>query len=389
MKICLVNSLYKPYTRGGAEVIVNILAEYLSNNGHTVYIITSDIKAYSKPNILREKQGVIEVYRLGGYNFSPFYSLSDMGPFLRLFWHYRDIKSKVSSRLFKDIIEDIQPDLIWCHNLKGLGYGLTGIAKKSQAKFWLTLHDVQYFDPSGLLIYGKKLSAIYTFARSVYTKMVKKVIAMPDLLISPSQWLLDLYKSKNLFTDANSIQILNPITELDNVEKKDTDELRIMFSGQLEVHKGILTLLEAIKEFNSKAEKKIILDIWGRGSLREQILIYDNVQINDWPEFNNWPKIMSNYDLAIVPSLCYENSPTAIRIAKTLGLSVIGSNIGGIPELLDVNNGDYLFEPGNVKDLLQQLEIFANRKLSHKLRSAKVDNTMSVRDYWETLSAKL
>ena len=162
-----------------------------------------------------------------------------------------------------------------------------------------------------------------------------------------------------------------------------------MFSGQLEVHKGILTLLEAIKEFNSKAEKKIILDIWGRGSLREQILIYDNVQINDWPEFNNWPKIMSNYDLAIVPSLCYENSPTAIRIAKTLGLSVIGSNIGGIPELLDVNNGDYLFEPGNVKDLLQQLEIFANRKLSHKLRSAKVDNTMSVRDYWETLSAKL
>jgi len=389
MKICLVNSLYKPYARGGAEVIVEILAENLSVQGHSVYIITSDLKEYKRPNILKEKRGKIEVFRLGGYNSCPFYNLSQLGPFLRLFWHYNDVRAVKASQLFKDIMVDIKPDLIWVHNLKGLGYGITKVAKQSKAKFWLTIHDVQYYDPSGLLIYGKKLSSVYRLARYFYTKLVRSVVVMPDLLISPSQWLLDLYKEKRLFNNCDSIQILNPLSKLTVVEKKESDQMRIMFSGQFENHKGIITLLEAVKEFNKESEHKILLDVWGRGSLRPTIAKYKEVKIYDWPDFNEWPKIMSQYDLAVVPSLCYENSPTAIRIAKTLGVSVIGSNIGGIPELLDIHQGDYLFTPGNVNDLVKQLHVYANRKLSHKLRLERIDDTMSVNDYWEILSAKL
>ncbi|MFW0862368.1 MAG: glycosyltransferase [Candidatus Komeilibacteria bacterium] len=389
MKICLVNSLYKPYARGGAEIIVEILAEYLSAQGHSVYIITSDPKQYNKPNILREKQGKIEIFRLGGYNSRSFADLSKLGPFLRLFWHYNDVKAVKSSRLFKDIIEDIKPDLIWGHNLKGLGYGLTKVASEFKSTFWLTIHDVQYYDPSGLLIYKKRLNIIYRLARSIYVRLVRKIVAMPDLLISPSQWLLDLYKDKKLFINCKCIQILNPLNELVRVDRKESSELRIMFSGQFETHKGIITLLEAVKKYNKGAEHKILLDVWGRGSLQNKISDYANVNIYEWPDFNDWPKVMSQYDLAVVPSLCYENSPTAIRIAKTLGVSVIGSNIGGIPELLDIHKGDYLFEPGNVDDLVEQLKVYANRKLSHKLRSANVDYGMSVKDYWDTLSAKL
>lgn len=389
MKICLVNSLYKPYARGGAEVIVEILAENLSAQGHSVYIITSDPKGYKRPNILREKHGKIEIFRLGGYNSRPFYNLSQLGPFLRLFWHYNDVRAVKASKLFKDIITDIQPDLIWAHNLKGLGYGITKIAKQSKAKYWLTIHDVQYYDPSGLLIYGEKLGIVYRLARYFYTRLVRNILAMPDLLISPSQWLLDLYKEKDLFTSCDSMQILNPLSKLEVVEKEETDQMRIMFSGQFEKHKGVITLLEAVKEYNKEVEHKILLDVWGRGSLQSTVAKYKDVKIYDWPDFKDWPKIMSQYDLAVVPSLCYENSPTAIRIAKTLGISVMGSNIGGIPELLDIHKGDYLFEPGNISDLVKQLQVYANRKLSHKLRLERVDNTMSVNDYWEILSAKL
>ena len=56
----------------------------------------------------------------------------------------------------------------------------------------------------------------------------------------------------------------------------------------------------------------------------------------------------------IVPSLCYENSPTVIYEANDLNLKVIAANIGGIPEIVKKN--DLLFKAGDEKDLLDKLK---------------------------------
>src|SRR6185369_13271990 len=49
-------------------------------------------------------------------------------------------------------------------------------------------------------------------------------------------------------------------------------------------------------------------------------------------------------DFLILPSIWYENNPMIIIEAMTYGLVVIGSDIGGIPELLNEGRG-FLFDP--------------------------------------------
>ncbi|MBU2214441.1 hypothetical protein KKA83_00735, partial [Patescibacteria group bacterium] len=41
MKICLINNLYKPYTRGGAEVIVELISQGLLNKNIEVVVIST------------------------------------------------------------------------------------------------------------------------------------------------------------------------------------------------------------------------------------------------------------------------------------------------------------------------------------------------------------
>ncbi|RLC36433.1 hypothetical protein DRH27_05245, partial [Candidatus Falkowbacteria bacterium] len=41
MKICLINNLYKPFNRGGAETIAQLCALGLESYGNEVFIITT------------------------------------------------------------------------------------------------------------------------------------------------------------------------------------------------------------------------------------------------------------------------------------------------------------------------------------------------------------
>ncbi|GAH67801.1 unnamed protein product, partial [marine sediment metagenome] len=56
-------------------------------------------------------------------------------------------------------------------------------------------------------------------------------------------------------------------------------------------------------------------------------------------------------NLLIVPSICYDNSPTVIYESFSFGVPVIGSRIGGIPELVKEGYNGFLFEAGNVEEL--------------------------------------
>ncbi len=64
----------------------------------------------------------------------------------------------------------------------------------------------------------------------------------------------------------------------------------------------------------------------------------------------------------IVPSEWYENNPRTVLEAYALGKPVIGSRVGGIPELVKDGVTGLTFEPGNVEDLCKKIEYM----LSHK-----------------------
>jgi glycosyltransferase involved in cell wall biosynthesis len=58
----------------------------------------------------------------------------------------------------------------------------------------------------------------------------------------------------------------------------------------------------------------------------------------------------------VVPSECYENSPLTVYESFAYGKAVVGSRIGGIPELVTENETGLIFEPGDARGLAACLQ---------------------------------
>ena len=68
--------------------------------------------------------------------------------------------------------------------------------------------------------------------------------------------------------------------------------------------------------------------------------------------------------MSIYPSEWYENCPFSVIESQMYGTPVIGSNIGGIPELINVGKTGEVFETGNADDLEKKvLKLWKNKEL--------------------------
>ena len=89
--------------------------------------------------------------------------------------------------------------------------------------------------------------------------------------------------------------------------------------------------------------------------------------------------ILAQHDVCVLPSICYEVAGLVILEAYTYGLPVIGSRIGGIPELIKQDETGFLFEPGDEKRLaalLQNLSKEQLRKMEPACQQAAMDHSM-------------
>ncbi len=351
MKVCLINNFYEPFGRGGAEQVVASLADALESAGHRAVIITAGPERNG-----REARGGRTIYRLAGFN-SAIFRLGRWPKFLRLCWHLFAPFDFVTAGKIKKIIAAERVDLVWTHNLLGLGLLAPRRIKKQGIKHYHTLHDLQLLHPSGQIFWGKEKTLASVWSRA-YQAMSRSLIGSPDLVISPSGWLLKEHLARGFFKDSRTRTLLNPAPETaagtDGARRPRTP-FKFLFVGQLEKHKNILWLAE---EFPAAAPPDTRLLIAGGGSLRPAL---EALAKND-PRLELAGKksrdeiftLMREADCLIVPSVCYENSPTVILEAVAAQLPVVASRIGGIPELLG-GRAELLFMPGNARELKERL----------------------------------
>ena len=69
--------------------------------------------------------------------------------------------------------------------------------------------------------------------------------------------------------------------------------------------------------------------------------------------------VYDQFDVLVVPSLWLENSPLVIHEAFMAGVPVVGSRIGGIPDLVEEGISGLLVDPGSPEALAQALETLA------------------------------
>ena len=344
MKICLINNLYYPFARGGAERIVEIIFDKLKHEKHQVFIITT------KPYKIKNKTLNKKIYYIN----SLYYNLNKIPKIIRLFWHLIDIFDIKNYFKIKKILKKEKPDIVMTHNLKGIGFLIPRVIKKLKIKHIHTLHDIQLIHPSGLMYYGEEKKVLGIFPK-IYYKICIYLFLNIDTIISPSQWLLKEHTKKGFFKNSNKKVIPNPVI-LKNVNFKISKFKKInnfLYVGQLEKHKGIMFLIDVFLKLNLK------LIIAGSGSYKNKIRRIDskNKNIIFVGQKNNKEilNLMQSADCLIVPSFCYENSPTVIYEAAMLGLPVIASKIGGITDLIH-DLGGFLFFPLDEKDLISKIK---------------------------------
>jgi len=371
MKICLINNLYKPYQRGGAERIVELIAEGLQDQGHDVFVITTKpMHVHAKCKMQNAK---CKIYYINGL----YFNLNSLPKIFRLFWHLGDMFDIGSYFKVKSILEKEKPDIVMTHNLKGVGYLIPRAIKCLGIKHIHTLHDIQLLHPSGLMIYGKE-SQINSILAKLYANICRWLFASLDVAISPSKWLLEMHANKRFFQDAKKAVLINPTlppSALTLVRKrgKERGVFRFLYVGQIEDHKGVIFLINTFQILCEDLESNIDCEliIVGEGSkikLAKRLAgNNENIKLLGRKNKEEVEKLMQIVDCLVVPSLCYENSPTVIYEALGVGLPTIASRIGGIEELIHGSAG-ILFKPGNEGDLMYQMKwAIKNRQELHKI----------------------
>ncbi|MDD2807037.1 MAG: glycosyltransferase [Patescibacteria group bacterium] len=354
MKLCLINSLYEPYSRGGAEVVFDtVVKEFLKLN-YEVVVITLG----RKKEVVRQNN--LTIYRIKPVNVFSFLDINSRPIWLRIFWHPLDVFNLSSYFSVKKILKIEKPVVVMTHNLKGLGYLIPLAIKSLKLRHWHTIHDVQLSRPSGLIIFGQEKP--FLFIDMAYEKIVRWLFGSPEIVISPSNWLLDYYKVRGFFHHSKKIILPNPIIFLKvkkQDEKVESNIVTFIFVGQVEQSKGILFLIEALKKVRQSDWRLQIVGS-GRAENEAKRLAGDDARF----EFIGRvpPGILiehyRNADFTVVPSLCYENSPKVIDESLAANVPVIAADIGGVSERVKDDYNGFTFAPANEKNLIEVLEYF-------------------------------
>ncbi len=339
MKICLMNNLYKPFNRGGAEKITETIAEGLAKAGHEIFIIAAKPRGEKFPaNYLNSLYG----------------NLSEFPEFMRLLWHIWNMFNVINYFKIKKILQKERCEAVITNNLMGLGYLVPAAIRSLKIKHLHIVHDIQLLHPSGVMYRGKE-GIINNFSAKIYSGLCRWLFASPPAVIFPSLWIKNQHVEKNFFPLSEIIVLPNPV---DSAPKKTSPagNFKFLFLGQIEKHKGIFLLMRAFDKIK-KQRPEIELILAGNGSQIEnarRLAASDkNIKFMGWHGDEQADKLLLSSHCLVYPSLVYENCPNAIQRALSAGLPVLAADIGGIPELLGKNGA--LFKPADSDDLAEKM----------------------------------
>ncbi len=110
----------------------------------------------------------------------------------------------------------------------------------------------------------------------------------------------------------------------------------------------------------------VSLSIVGKGTeayetrLRQQVealRLSERVHFHPWLPAEAIPQIMAEHDVLLVPSIWPEPLARVIQEGMAAGLAVIGTPVGGTPEIIEDGVNGLLFEAGNAPLLAQKIQL--------------------------------
>ncbi|BAQ66455.1 glycosyltransferase [Geminocystis sp. NIES-3709] len=162
-----------------------------------------------------------------------------------------------------------------------------------------------------------------------------------------------------------------------SVGNEQNKPLRLVFFGRIDPTKGIDILIEALM---AEPKLNVTLDIYGisqsefsslyENNIEDLVQKDDRITLKNPVSSNMVVETMKEYDLLAVPSQWLETGPMVILEAFAAKVPVIGSNLGGIAELIKHDVNGLLVEANSIRSWTTVIgELCDNRNKLNTLKS--------------------
>jgi glycosyltransferase involved in cell wall biosynthesis len=369
MKVLNVNKFY--YLKGGAETYYFSLTDLLEEHGMEVV-----------PFSLKHERNFQTEYNRFFIEPVDFANLTLWEKFI---WAGKIIYSFEARKKLEMLLDQGKPDVAHLHLIyHQISPSILQVFKKRNIPVVKTVHDVKLLCPNYKMLSGNIICEKckgHKYINCLFNKCIKDstmgslVVTMEmyihhwlssyqknvDIFITPSKFLMQMFIEYGY--PAQKMRYLPNYMDASKIQPHYESGDYFLYLGRLSEEKGILTLIEAMK--NLKEGKLIVA---GTGPLETQIKEdvmasgLKNVDLVGFKTGAELEKLIAEAQFVVVPSICYENCPYSILEAYAFGKPVIGANIGGIPELITSGETGFFFESGNSVELAEKITQMLNHK---------------------------
>lgn len=362
MKILMVNKFLHP--NGGSETYIFKLGEELVRQGH-------EVQYFGMEHEKRVVGNRAEVYTAN----MDFHT----GKLQKLLYPFKIIYSKEAYNKMMQVLNDFQPDVVHVNNFNfqltpSILYAVIKYKKATSKNIKLiyTAHDSQLVCPNHLMqnpitkercdaclskgvmqcakrkcIHGSTVKSLLGTIEATLYKYLKTYKYF-DYIICPSQFLKEKLDSDIVLREKTIV--LRNFVEITQSEEKIEKEEYILYLGRYSEEKGIKTLLQVCKNL-----PQITFHFAGSGPLEEEIKKVTNIKLCGFLNGERLTNEIRNAKLVVFPSECYENCPFTVMEAQLCGTPVLASDLGGIPELIEINSTGELFQAGDEEELTDRI----------------------------------
>ena len=365
MNIVFASSLYQPNVVGGAEKVFQTLGESLARLGHTAVVVTTQPRG---DRAVEELNGVRIHYVPTRNLYRPFTRAQPNG-LMRAAWHAIDTYNPMMGGVLGRILDEERPDVVNTHNLAGLSVAAIIEASRRTLPLVHTLHDQYLLCPRVTMFKSAENCRQQCFTCSLYAVPRKAASQRVDVAIGVSRFILERHVQHGFFTSADHRVVYNGFaTGLATPGPASAPRpFRFGYLGQIRDTKGVHLLVEA---FAGESSPEAELWIAGRGDARYEGILRERTTRSDrvrWLGFVDPEELFQAIDVLVVPSVWADTAPLVVIEAFQRGIPVVGSNRGGIPELITADTG-WLFDPAEPNGLAVVLKACA-RMSTEQLRS--------------------
>ncbi|NOZ25572.1 MAG: glycosyltransferase family 4 protein [Nitrospirae bacterium] len=359
------------YVRGGAERYYFELARLLEEHGHRVHYFS-----------VKHEENLPSPYT--SYFGRPMSFDTGQGVLRKLETAFRMLYSFENNRLMGRLLADHRVDIAHAHNIyHRVCPSVFDVLRRHDVPVVMTLHDYKLgcstysFYRNGHICTECLSDGKVRVIRNRCTKG-SLTLSLFHFLEAEIHGMLDIYGRNVSFFICPSMFSLRKHAEIGVAEEKlvhipnfinisayEPDyegQDYILFAGRLSQEKGVRTLLDAVEGLD------VELRIVGDGPMRQEYMAYagekglNNVLFEGYKTGKELEALFRGAAFLVLPSEWYENAPMTVLEAFAYGKCVVGSDIGGIPELVLDGRTGLLFRAGDHEDLREKItDLVSNR----------------------------